>query len=384
MKKKKRAYSPPTTHPSEEMTDIHRELEALRQKVQEGETAVAELRRRSDIQEAQNQMLTISLLPISLQEQLQKILLLILHIPWLALEEKGCIFLTNDSQTELMMVAHHNLSDALHKMCAQVPYGQCLCGRAAASKELLFKRHIDDDHDYHPAGMKAHGHYILPIISAGKTLGILNLYVKDGHLDDILEYEFLQSSSKLLAGIIDRKNLEQKLRQMSYHDELTGIANRRSFMEHLSRSISTGQRIQRNLAVLFLDLDYFKAINDHHGHDFGDEVLVEAARRMGKNIRKSDLIARLGGDEFVICLNLLDDKNYALQVGHKVQQAISQPYWVKNTSLEIGVSIGISLYPEHGLSAEVLLKKADIALYQAKETRGSVAIYDANYPVVII
>lgn len=380
MKNQNSTHSALNPDSSLEMENIHQELENLRFKMNQSEQAVAELRRRSDIQEAQNQMLTISLLPISLEEQLHEILLLILHIPWLALEEKGCIFLTNESQKELTIVAQHNLGSELLKMCALVPYGNCLCGRAASSQQLIFKQHIDADHSRHPGGMQPHGHYVLPIMSAEKTLGVLNLYVKDGHLEDVLEHEFLQSSGKLLAGIIDRKNLEQKLHRLSYHDDLTGLANRRNFMEYLTHNIHTMQRVGRHFAVLFLDLDYFKAVNDHHGHDYGDEVLIEAAHRIKNCVRQTDLVARLGGDEFIVCVNLLNDIGYALLVGQKIQRSVSEPYWVKNTRLEIGISIGISLYPEHGSTPEVLLKKADIALYQAKENRSCVTVYDANYP----
>jgi diguanylate cyclase (GGDEF)-like protein len=323
-------------------------------------------------------MLSISLLPISLREQLQKILLLILHIPWLALEEKGCIFLTDDTHKKLKMVAQHNLNAALLTMCANVAFGNCLCGRAANTQKLLFKSCVDADHEYHPDGMKPHGHYVLPIVSNEKTLGVLNLYVQHGHQADVLERDFLQSSGKLLAGIIERKTIEQKLHRLSYHDDLTGLANRRNFMEYLAHSINVSDRVERRFAVLFLDLDHFKAANDNYGHDHGDEVLVQAARRMKSCIRQSDVLARLGGDEFIACINLLNDFKYASIVGEKIQQAVSQPYQIKNTIIEIGISIGISIYPDHGDNPELLLKKADLALYQAKENRGSVAIYQPD------
>ncbi|CAG1020840.1 partial putative signaling protein, partial [Patescibacteria group bacterium] len=183
------------------------------------------------------------------------------------------------------------------------------------------------------------------------------------------------SSSRLLAGIIERKMLEQKLHRLSYHDDLTGLANRRHFMEHLEQTININQRVERYLAVLFLDLDHFKAANDLYGHDYGDEILIEAARRMENCIRQTDLLARLGGDEFIACINLLNDPKYAVSVAEKIQRVVSQPYYVKNAVINIGISIGISIYPQHGSNPEILLKKADIALYSAKEQRGSVSVY---------
>lgn len=363
------------TYNDTEIKALHLELEKLRAHVHQSEQAVIELRRRGDIQEAQNQMLSISLLPISLKEQLHKILQLILNIPWLSVEKKGCFFLSNEIQNTLTMIAQYNLPDELFKQCATVPYGDCLCGKAAQSRQLIFKSHVDNDHEYSPEMELPHGHYILPIVSSGKTLGILNLYVKDGHCSDRLEQEFLYSSGRLLAGIIERKMLEQKLHRLSYHDDLTGLANRRHFMDYLAQTININQRVERCLAVLFLDLDYFKEVNDVYGHDYGDEVLIEVARRMENCIRQTDLLARLGGDEFIACINLLNDAKYSVSVAEKIQRVVNQPYYIKNAVITIGVSIGISIYPQHGSDAEILLKKADMALYASKEQRGSIGIY---------
>jgi diguanylate cyclase (GGDEF)-like protein len=108
--------------------------------------------------------------------------------------------------------------------------------------------------------------------------------------------------------------------------------------------------------VLFLDLDYFKAANDQHGHDYGDEVLITTARRMENCIRQTDLLAQLGCDEFVACINLLNDTKYILTVGQKIQQAVSQFYYIKDRVIQIGVSIGISLYPDLAITPEKLLK----------------------------
>jgi diguanylate cyclase (GGDEF)-like protein len=149
-------------------------------------------------------------------------------------------------------------------------------------------------------------------------------------------------------------------------------------MEHLAHTININQRVERHFAVLFLDMDHFKAANDDYGHDYGDEILCEAARRMESCIRQTDLLARLGGDEFVACINLLNDTKYAMTVAQKIQNIVSQPYIVKNVTIKIGISIGISFYPEHSTEPEMLLKKADQALYQAKENRGSIAIYQSE------
>jgi diguanylate cyclase (GGDEF)-like protein len=276
------------------------------------------------------------------------------------------------------MIAHHNLGQSLLTMCKQVPFGSCLCGKAAIDQTLIFRNCIDKDHHYHPEGMQPHGHYNMPILSRGKTLGILNLYVKHGHQQEQLELDFLDACGKALAGIIERKLIEKELYRLSYMDELTGVANRRKFMETLSGALKLSQHVDRSLAVLFLDLDFFKAVNDTHGHEYGDKVLIEAAQRMQACIRDTDIIARLGGDEFVILLEMILAPKGAISIAEKLIQAISKPYNIKGKSISIGVSIGISLYPVHDTSAEGLLKKADQALYGAKENRGKVVLFSTE------
>ena len=274
------------------------------------------------------------------------------------------------------MVAQHNLCDSLVEMCQRIVPGQCLCGRAAVTQELLFRDCIDHDHDNRPEGMKPHGHYIMPIVSNGRTLGILNLYVKHGHRQDVLEREFLSACGQILAGIIERKLIEQELRRLSGTDELTGIANRRSFMQHLNLRLEPGTAGNSMTAVLFLDLDHFKQVNDTYGHEYGDQLLIHVAQRVRDRVRSNDVVARLGGDEFAILLEGITTPQQALQVAGSVIAAVTEPYDIKGQLLQIGGSIGISLFPEHGLQGEDLLKKADQALYHAKSQRGLALLYD--------
>jgi len=156
------------------------------------------LQQRSDIQNTLNEMLNISLMKISLNEQMKRILLLVLDIPWRFLDKKGCVFLTDDSGEGLTMVAHHNLGESLLGLCDRIKFGQCLCGKAAIDQALVFRSCVDADHDICPEGMMPHGHYTMPIISEGITLGVLNLYVKHGHHQTKLEQDFLQASAKAL------------------------------------------------------------------------------------------------------------------------------------------------------------------------------------------
>jgi len=361
---------------TEESHKLQQEISNLTQQVESYEQRMVELQQRSDIQDTLNEMLSISLMHISLNEQMKKILTLVLNIPWLALDKKGCVFLTDERGDGLKMVAYLNLGESLLSMCDHIQFGQCLCGKAALEQALIFRDCIDHDHDIRPEGMQPHGHYNMPIISGDKTLGVLNLYVKHGHHQNKLEQDFLSSSAKAMASIIERKKIEEQLHKLSYVDELTGIANRRQFMNHLDKVILESEQHKRTFAVLFIDLDHFKAINDTYGHDYGDLVLIEATRRMQDGLRETDLVARLGGDEFVIVLEVMSTSKQAMNIANDLIQSISLPYEIKAKTLSIGTSIGVSLYPQHDSHAEGLLKKADEALYQAKENRGKTILFE--------
>ncbi|TNF06581.1 MAG: GGDEF domain-containing protein [Gammaproteobacteria bacterium] len=354
---------------------LEEEITRLTQQIEEYQLRMNELKQRSDIQDALNEILNISLMPVSLAEQMEKILVLVLDIPWLSLDKKGCVFLAGETGDSLKMVAHHNLNDSLLGLCSQIRFGQCLCGKAAATQELIFRDHVDHDHDIRPEGMRPHGHYNMPIVSHGKTLGVLNLYVREGHEQSQLEHGFLVACAKAMASIIERKRIEEQLHTLSYMDELTGIANRRSFMQHLDQIIDDAYLNSHMFAVLFIDLDYFKAVNDNHGHEYGDQVLVEAVDRIKACLRQTDFIARLGGDEFVAVLELVSGAEKALEVARQVISAVSQPYSLSGTVLNIGASVGVSLYPEHSKYSESLLRMADTALYQAKDSRGEAILY---------
>ncbi|GEO81196.1 bifunctional diguanylate cyclase/phosphodiesterase [Pararhodospirillum oryzae] len=153
---------------------------------------------------------------------------------------------------------------------------------------------------------------------------------------------------------------------LAHHDPLTGLANRRTFGERLAGEVSRTRRHDGVFALLYLDLDGFKPINDTHGHQAGDEVLRQVAARLGAAVRREDLVARLGGDEFAV---LLPDQgaDEARKIAHKLHQAVTSPIPFQGGSLTVGVSVGIALYPRDGDSAEALLGWGDRAMYQAKK-----------------
>lgn len=171
----------------------------------------------------------------------------------------------------------------------------------------------------------------------------------------------------LFSDITERKREEDRIRRLAHYDVLTSLPNRILFADHVKRAISRTSRSGGKLAVLYLDLDRFKPVNDLYGHETGDLVLIEAAKRMTASIRTGDTMSRRGGDEFVALLEAEDAKNSAAMVSQKLIQAVSVPYDINGHHLVIGASIGVAIFPDDGDSADALLSAADSALYAAKE-----------------
>ncbi|MEA2570682.1 MAG: hypothetical protein QOI24_2683 [Acidobacteriota bacterium] len=170
----------------------------------------------------------------------------------------------------------------------------------------------------------------------------------------------------LIRDITARKKAEQQIEYQAYHDALTGLANRRLFNEHLSLALALAARRNCPVAVLFLDLDHFKLVNDTLGHTMGDVLLQEVAKRLKSCVREGDAVARVGGDEFTIVLQDLETRDAAAVVAQKVLRAIAAPIEMTGHRLYVTVSIGITIYPDDGADAETLLKNADNAMYRAK------------------
>ncbi|WP_169307036.1 bifunctional diguanylate cyclase/phosphodiesterase [Ferrimonas sediminicola] len=162
---------------------------------------------------------------------------------------------------------------------------------------------------------------------------------------------------------------EKKITHQAYYDQLTGLPNRASFQQRLRQIISSGQ--SHRMALLFIDLDKFKTVNDSLGHDSGDHLLKLAASRLRRTLRSRDFVARAGGDEFAILLDQYDNKDQVELVAQRAIESFKEPFTLKDKNFYIGLSIGICLYPSDGVDAETLLKNADISMYLAKGNGGS-------------
>ncbi|MBF0589176.1 MAG: diguanylate cyclase, partial [Magnetococcales bacterium] len=432
---------------------------------------------------------------LSLKRQLEVALDIVFNVSWLSIESRGCVFLNDEASGALKLTAHRGLAPELQIRCASIQIGECLCGTAAENKSTLFSAHLDDEHVIRYPGIQPHGHYCAPILSQQKLLGVLNLYVADGHRSRSEEEAFLATYCGALAGLIDLRQTQRKLREeqifsstilrtapvlvmvlspqgeivlfnkacqdltgfdeetvkgkkswewfvpkkdrqsveeafhklsqgrfpntyehvwldhagrkrliswrnaishssdgvihhiiatgiditekreseehlrhMASHDALTGLPNRISFMDHMQVSIAQAKRNDSMLAVLFLDLDRFKTVNDTMGHEVGDHLLMEVAQRIRGVLRASDMVARLGGDEFTVLLDGLTGPDRVESIGRKLISEICTPFDIQGNRCQIGTSIGAALSPMHGEEPELLLKKADDAMYKVKHS----------------
>ncbi|WP_373035124.1 EAL domain-containing protein [Sulfurimonas sp.] len=569
----------------------------------------------SEEQRALNSILSLSLENISLKEQLERALGILLSLSWLTIRDTGGIFLVDKQSDTLILTVEHGLHPALLTMCARVPFGHCLCGRAAATKEIQYACCLDKRHETTYDGIQPHGHYNIPIISQNVVLGVIVLYLTHGYARDERELMFLNSVANTLAGLIERyhvqdalssslekleqaqtiahlggwewdtvenkiyfsdeamsvmgsaefqkvmslekfmeiiysddratvqeaaeagfngddfsldyrivqkdgsvrsihtqakalfdadgkitivtgtmlditkrkemedklrlsatvfenttegviitdadrkvistnrtvsditgykneeiiqkpisilkserhdeefysdiwevvaktgswqgeiwnkrkngeiypqwlnisvvknankeisnyvwvfsdisaiKESQQKLDHLAHHDPLTGLPNRLLLDARMTHSLSRARRNKNKIAVMFLDLDHFKNVNDTLGHPVGDLLLQEVASRLSNCVREEDTVCRQGGDEFIVILEELHDSHFASDVAQKIIFSLAQKYNLQGHEVFVTCSIGISLYPDDSEDITTLYKNADSALYRAK------------------
>jgi diguanylate cyclase (GGDEF)-like protein len=167
--------------------------------------------------------------------------------------------------------------------------------------------------------------------------------------------------------ITERKLNDERIRHLAQHDTLTDLPNRALLKDRLQQAMSYAKRDKQRVALMFIDLDRFKPINDSMGHVVGDWLLKEAANRMRACVRESDTVARVGGDEFVVLLRTVDSAEDAVLVAEKIRNVLNKPFELAQQSLQISCSVGLALYPDHAQTENELLDYADIAMYRAKQ-----------------
>lgn len=219
-------------------------------------------------------------------------------------------------------------------------------------------------------------HVWVPLI-AGLLLTVATLLYLTASIGRTARLEALAAELRVARDELNHQNL--LLAQLARQDPLTGLTNRFGFTEELKRALSRAERAGKMLAVLLVDLDRFKPVNDVHGHAVGDQVLCEVADRLRRLMRRSEIVARLGGDEFAIIAEGAESAMGPTKLAQRIGLALSHPILLAGTTINIGSSVGIALFPESGRDSAELLKAADVAMYRAKgQGQGGYALYAAS------
>ncbi len=248
--------------------------------------------------------------------------------------------------------------------------GSGLIGRVWQSGEPIWVTDILKDNRIHKgiarqSGM--HGTFIFPVVSEGKSIGVLSFHSTKVREPDERLLQAIGVIGSQIGQFLQRKQAEERIQYLATHDVLTALPNRAMFNQLLNMAIHTARRYQRSFAVLFIDLDRFKAVNDTLGHEAGDRLLQEIAARFTACLRESDVVARLGGDEFVVLVQEAGDSGQVAAVARKILSAAIKPVVIGGQECRVTASIGICSYPEGAQDELSLMKNADIAMYLAKE-----------------
>lgn len=295
---------------------------------------------------------------IDMKELLDIVLSTVTGLKDLSIERKGGIFLVEDGAMRL--ISHLGHSKEFLDLHRDMKVGECLCGQAVLTGEIIISKNSDTDssHTIRYPGMTPHGHVVLPLKAKNKVLGVLYLYITaDIDMDEdrinLLRYIGIQ-----IGMALDNARLYEETKELSLHDPLTGLANRRLMDILFERNIAAARRHDIPFSVLMIDIDYFKKYNDSFGHQAGDKLLKEIAGIMSGEIRGIDVAVRYGGEEFLVILSEMDTAK-ACDVAERLRKTVQD-------KTEVAISVGVSTY-DGAASKDALIQRADEALYRAKD-----------------
>jgi len=248
--------------------------------------------------------------------------------------------------------------------------GSALHGRVLDSSKSTWvndlTRELDASRSKSAAVVGIKGGCAVPILAGGEVTAVMEFFSSKSEHPDANMMKLLNNIGRQLGHVFERKSAEQHLSHMASHDALTGLPNMSLGRDRLAGAVAMARRNSAKAALLFIDLDGFKLINDTMGHDAGDQLLKEISTRFSSCIREVDTVARIGGDEFIIILTNIGNKEGVGIVAQKVIDAAGEPFMLQDHHVNIGVSIGVAMYPDHGEESESLLKMADEAMYLVK------------------
>jgi diguanylate cyclase (GGDEF)-like protein/PAS domain S-box-containing protein len=290
--------------------------------------------------------------------------------------DMGAVWLVDEPEHALHCAAFWQPSIVVEEfremtMRLAIPRGVGPLGRCWESRRPLSTTDAPAEPDYPRTEVAAraglHGALWVPVLSGGEVLGVLEFYSRaENPLDDAL-LGTLSTVGNQIGEFLRRRRAEDRLAHQALHDPLTGLPNRTVFVDRLHRALDRCSRSRRSVAVLFIDLDDFKAINDTLGHQAGDELLAAVATRLGATLRRAETLARFGGDEFAILLEELEDVADAAGVAERVAGALEPPFVLDGSEHFVSGSIGITVTDDADADPAALLRDADVAMYRAKE-----------------
>jgi diguanylate cyclase (GGDEF)-like protein len=275
------------------------------------------------------------------------------------------MLLVDDDERVLRVRAANGYAEGVEELT--IPLREGITGRCAASGQTIVVNDLDADEDYIPGVAGARSEIAVPLIVEGRVIGVLN--AESTRLDAYREEHAhtLSVVAQQAAVVLRSARLQEETRRLAVTDPLTGLHNRRYFVERLGEHMARAERYGEKLGMLLLDSDHLKLINDRHGHHTGDVVLQRIAAAFRKTLRDSDEVSRIGGDEFAALL-LQADESLALGIARRLKEELHEAALPSESGelIAISCSVGIALYPDDAVDAKALLRAADLALYNAK------------------
>jgi len=289
-----------------------------------------------------------------------------------------CVLLKEEQ--ELVVRAHHG--DLVPRISEgdRMPAEAGLCGRALASVKTVIENDLKSASDYVAFYVETASRMCIPLVSFGQTLGVLVLDSAQAGSFNRSDMQPLESVADICATAIQNAHYVERVKQLAFLDGLTGIFNRRFFELRIMEEIERARRFNSPMAVIMVDIDHFKRLNDEFGHLLGDEVLRQVSSVFHQQVRKIDVVCRYGGEEFAILLSQTNQQ-HALTVAEKLRKLI-EGWQFPGVSRPVSISVGVATLPDHGSTRDELVKAADAGLYAAKQSgRNRVQLAPESYKV---